>query len=379
MLPAIISNRLMDKAGDFLFFTMTMVAVIITAANEVLAVSSIIIYDIYQTYIAPFRPTPIPDNRDVSVRMQRAIKNEEYLEYDRRCVVLKHVVVISVSCLLIPITLAIYAIDVDLPWLFQFTAVCVGSCVIPISLAITWHRITSAGLTAGSIGGFLCGFIAWLVYSALHEEINDKGLKEFRINTGYHYSMLIGIAGSLGMGGLICILVSLCCGGCDPDLMEDEEWEKTRRIDNPILPWAVKYAPDIGANLMNKGRPHFYTVRRTFKAPEIIAYIVGVLLAVCAVLVWPACMLIADSFGWDTYNSWTWMVLIWGIVALIFIALVPLVYEIVQTCRQAYYNRMWARTEQKDRLDEQSEPPRRQDMNSYKGSESEFQSTVGKF
>ena len=51
--------------------------------SQVLGLSSIIIYDIYQTYVAPFRPTPVPDTKQISVRMQRAIKNEEYLEYDK--------------------------------------------------------------------------------------------------------------------------------------------------------------------------------------------------------------------------------------------------------------------------------------------------------
>ena len=41
---------------------------------------------------------------------------------------------------------------------------------------------------------------------------------------------------------------------------EEEEWEKVRQIDNPILPWSVKYAPDVGAHNMGHGRPHFYTV-----------------------------------------------------------------------------------------------------------------------
>ena len=62
----------------------------------------------------------------------------------------------------------------------------------------------------------------------------------------------------------MCIIVSLVCGGCDADLYEDEEWEKTRELDNPVLPWSVKYAQDIGPTPMIRGRPHFYTVRRTF-------------------------------------------------------------------------------------------------------------------
>ena len=43
---------------------------------------------------------------------------------------------------------------------------------------------------------------------------------------------------------------------------EEEEWEKVRQIDNPILPWSVKYAPDVGAHNMGHGRPHFYTVSK---------------------------------------------------------------------------------------------------------------------
>ena len=108
---------------------------------------------------------------------------------------------------------------------------------------------------------------------------------------------LVGTATALGMGGVLCIIVSLSCGGCDKHLLEEEEWEKTRQVDNPILPWAIKYAPNIGAHQMSKGRPHFYTIRRAFKWSEITAYIFGVLLAVAVVLVWPACMLMLNIFS----------------------------------------------------------------------------------
>ena len=61
--------------------------------------------------------------------------------------------------------------------------------------------------------------------------------------------------------------------------------------------WAIKYAPDIGATHMQKGRPHFFTVRRTFRNAEVSAYLIGVLLAVGAVLMWPACMLLLQVFN----------------------------------------------------------------------------------
>ena len=48
--------------------------------------------------------------------------------------------------------------------------------------------------------------------------------------------MIAALATALGLGGVICICVSLTCGGCDPtDGLELEQWEKTRNIDNALL------------------------------------------------------------------------------------------------------------------------------------------------
>ena len=123
-----------------------------------------------QAYVAPFTAKPIPPDRQMSMRVQRAIRNEEYLEYDRRCVILKHVVVISISILLIPATLIILAIDIDVAWLYKFLGVMVGSCVIPIALSITWHRTTGAGVSVGCLGGFTAAVISWLVYASTYNE-----------------------------------------------------------------------------------------------------------------------------------------------------------------------------------------------------------------
>ena len=56
---------------------------------------------------------------------------------------------------------------------------------------------------------------------------------------------------------------------------------------------------------MVAGRPQFYTLRRTFKKSEICAYILGVLLAVTFVLIWPALMLFKKLFSKTDYEQWT--------------------------------------------------------------------------
>jgi len=55
LIPVFVSRLLLGRTGDFIIFTLTMAALVTTAASQVLGASSIIVYDIYQTYIAPFR------------------------------------------------------------------------------------------------------------------------------------------------------------------------------------------------------------------------------------------------------------------------------------------------------------------------------------
>jgi Na+/proline symporter len=45
----------MGKTGGYLLLTMIAMALMSTGSGEVMAVSSIIIYDIYKVYINPFR------------------------------------------------------------------------------------------------------------------------------------------------------------------------------------------------------------------------------------------------------------------------------------------------------------------------------------
>lgn len=53
--------------------------------------------------------------------------------------------------------------------------------------------------------------------------------------------MLVGNLTSLFVGGLVCIVISLSTKKAE-DEDEDEVWEHTRHIDNPLATWAEKYA-----------------------------------------------------------------------------------------------------------------------------------------
>jgi len=48
-------NYLLGETGGYLLLTMLMMALMSTGSGEVMAISSIVVYDIYKTYINPFK------------------------------------------------------------------------------------------------------------------------------------------------------------------------------------------------------------------------------------------------------------------------------------------------------------------------------------
>jgi len=323
----------------------------ITSLNaEILSVASILLYDVYQTIVSPFQTKA--KHEDTPTHVKTAQRNEEFLEYNKRISTFKQFVIIGLCIIAIPITIAFDASGTTSWYLYCITAVFANCVVAPVVLSVVWYRITWHGVLWGVISGFISSIIVWLVVPLAID--TDIPISEFEKYTSIESAIIGATATGLIMGALSCILVSFSCGGCDRELQEDEEWEKTREIDNVIFPWSVKYAPDIKGTGLSKGRPHFYTVRRVFKYSEASAYIVGVFLAVSILLIWPSMMLMIDEFSTQNFIDWSWSVVTIGIVVAMFLVIVPLMLEIRQICSQSFYNRRWIYADNRERLDEEN-------------------------
>lgn len=55
MVTPLIAEKVLGSSGGILILTMGAMALMSTGSGEVMAISSIIVYDIYQTYLKPFR------------------------------------------------------------------------------------------------------------------------------------------------------------------------------------------------------------------------------------------------------------------------------------------------------------------------------------
>ena len=71
-------------------------------------------------------------------------------------------------------------------------------------------------------------------------------------------------------------------------------------------------------------------IRYQYRTAELVAYVLGTLLSVLILLVWPALMLLAGVFSCSMFNVWTIIVVAVLLIATFFIGIVPLLAGIIQ-------------------------------------------------
>ena len=184
---------LLGKGGAVALLIVLFMAVTSCASAELIAVSSILTFDIYKTYVKP-KATP------------------------GQLIFVSHVMVCVFG-----LTMAIFAciwnlINIDLGWLFLVMGLLIGGAVFPAAFAITWRGQTKAGATLGALSGLLAGLIAWLVEAKRYYGILSVS------TTGMEYPTLAGNLAAIMTGLIVTVVVSLVKPA-------PFDWEVTRSIN----------------------------------------------------------------------------------------------------------------------------------------------------
>ncbi|KAG6847031.1 hypothetical protein H0H93_010527, partial [Arthromyces matolae] len=170
---------LLGKAGAAAMLVLLFLAVTSATSAELIAVSSILTYDVYKRYINP------------SATEGQIMRVSHYM-------VAAYALVMSLAGLIF------FYIGVSMGWLYTFMGVVLGSAVVPIALCVTWSKASKWGCIVGSVGGFFSGIIAWLVTTAC---LNGRVINV--TTSGGDYEMLAGNLASIGVGGIIAVAWSL--------------------------------------------------------------------------------------------------------------------------------------------------------------------------
>ena len=166
-----------------------------------------------------------------------------------------------------------------------FTGILISSSVVPIAVSILWARATCYGAISGVVGGAAAGMSVWLTLASTF----PGGLSgaTFVRNTGEEIPMLFGNITAIGMGAVFTIVVTYITRWNMTPEIEEEEWEKTRDIDNPLSPWVAKYQGELNLDDVENfhDRPPLDIVIRKFRAAKITSYIAAVCFTILFVVI----------------------------------------------------------------------------------------------
>ncbi|VDC00538.1 unnamed protein product [Peniophora sp. CBMAI 1063] len=198
---------LLGKSGAAVMLVLLFLAVTSATSAEMIAVSSILTYDVYKRYINPHA------TEAQTLRMS-------------------HYMVAFYGLVMGLAGLIFFYIGVSMGWLYTFMGLFLGGGVVPIALCIVWSRANKWGCIIGAISGFFSGIIAWLVTTST---LNGGVINV--TTTGGDYEMLAGNLASIGVGGIVAGVISLIWP-------ENYDFASTRALNAPRGPKAADSAPN---------------------------------------------------------------------------------------------------------------------------------------
>ncbi|GBE84285.1 Probable urea active transporter [Sparassis crispa] len=189
---------ILGKSGAVALLIVLFLAVTSATSAELIAVSAVLTYDVYKRYINP---------KATEVQILRV----------------SHLMVMFFAIVMGILGLIFYYIGISMGWLYDFMGVVLGSAVVPIATCVTWKKANKWGAIGGSVAGFCCGLIAWLVTTS---SLNNKLINV--TTSGGNLEMLAGNLASIGVGAVITVATSMIWP-------EDFSFDPTRAINNPTF------------------------------------------------------------------------------------------------------------------------------------------------
>ena len=265
----------MGEVGAVLVLTMLFMAVTSAGSAELIAVSSLVTYDVYRTYKNP------------KASGQKLLKVSRYT-------------IIGFGIGMGGLAVILLSMGLSLGFVYLAMGVLIGSAVIPIALTITWKRTNKYAATAGAIIGLVVALITWTgVAAAQYGEVTLASL-------GDNYSMLFGNIAGILTGGAIAGFGSLV----------------TRtKFDWAEMKERIKLV-DISEAEMEQLEVDETTLKKAFK----FSLKGGGLMTLILIIAWPMPLFFADYvFDIGFYSLWVGISIVWVSAATFFKVGLPII------------------------------------------------------
>ncbi|CAF0912169.1 unnamed protein product [Adineta steineri] len=272
---------LIGKSGAIATLIMVFMACTSAMSAQLIAVSSIVTYDIYKAYF----------NQTAS---------------GKKLIYVSHMTVVLFGLGMSIWSIALYYIDISMGYLYSMMGIIISNAVIPGALTLLWNRQSKWAVCLSPPLGFICSVSAWLAMTKI--QFNSISIE----TTGSDVSMLVGNVVALLSPVVFVPIISFIAP--DPTPYDFVSMRAIELVDDgPIN----THHPSLGET--ERGIA-FLTGKLKF------ARIIAVVLTSCLVIIWPFPMYgTAYVFSKSFFTGWVSIGIIWMFFSFCIVGVYPIV------------------------------------------------------
>lgn len=282
---------LLGSGGAAATLLLIFMAVTSAMSAELIAVSSIWTYDIYQTYINPTAS-------------------------GKRLIYMSHA-----SCAIYAVAMAafstgLYYAGISMGYLYLMMGVIISGAVIPASLSLLWDRQSWAAATFTPPLALVCSLIAWLVTAK--KEGGDLSV----LSTGANNPMLAGNVVSLLAPVIFIPVLSFALRTPKYDWLS---MKAIRKADDTDLAAAADMDPELVRGAAEHTAAEEEAEQRQLSRSAKIARTLTVVLTLCLLILWPMPMYGSGYiFSKSFFTGWVAVGILWLFCSSVCVGLYPL-------------------------------------------------------
>ena len=271
------ATALMGEVGAILVLTMLFMAVTSAGSAELIAVSSIVTYDLYRTY-----SNPNATGKQL-VKVSRAT-------------------IVAFGLGMGGLAVVLLSMGLSLGFVYLAMGILIGSAVVPIALTILWSKTNKVAATAGAVIGLFCSTTVWVITASGAGGFVESGGVIDLASLGNNYAMLFANITAILSGGIIAIIGSLAAG-------KTFDWNDLKTKITLV-------------EITTQETEDEETLKKAFK----FSVRGGGIMALVLIIVWPM-PLIASGYIFEigAYSVWVAISVVWVSLASAIIIFLPII------------------------------------------------------
>ena len=271
------ATALMGEIGAILVLAMLFMAVTSAGSAELIAVSSLITYDIYRTY----------KNPNAS---------------GKQLVKVSRITIVGFGLGMGGLAIILLGMGLSLGFVYLAMGIIIGAAVIPIALTILWKKTNKVAATLGAIIGLMIAVSTWIITAA---SLPGFGGEITLASLGHNHSMLFGNVAGILSGGAIAIIGSLVAN-------KTFDWNDLKEKITLV---------EVQADAIQAEEDE-ETLKKAFK----FSLKGGGIMTLILIIAWPLPLIVSDYvFDIGSYSAWVGISIVWVSVAAFFIIFLPII------------------------------------------------------